>query len=66
MTDITTIFRRLSLKQNSLINYIDFYNAVYVAANLGNANDGIKAIKSQKMTKKFINLINREQEEYKI
>jgi len=29
MSDITTVYRRLGLKQVGAINYIDFYNSVY-------------------------------------
>ena len=65
MSDITTIFKRLSLKQTGLINYIDFYNAVYGRIDSDSHLEGTKEIKAQKMTKKFIKLIDREQEEYK-
>ena len=39
MSDVTTIFRRLGLKQTGSINYIDFYNAVYGSKELTNQVD---------------------------
>ena len=58
MSDITTIFRRLGLKQTGSINYIDFYNAVYGSKELASQVDSTKEVKANKMKKKFITLID--------
>ena len=60
MNDITTIFRRLNLKQAGEINYIDFFNAVYGQANQNSPSDAAKEVKARKLKKKFITLIDKE------
>lgn len=42
MSDITTIFRRLNLKQSGQINYIDFFNSVYGRVNETSGGDAAK------------------------
>lgn len=64
-SDMTTIFKRLSLKQTGLINYIDFYNAIYAKPIFTDHDDGVKAVKAQKLKKNFITLIDKEAEEFK-
>lgn len=67
MSDMTTIFRRLGLKQNGLMNYIDFFNSVYGSFNLkGGPNEATRVVKEQKIKKNFITLINQEQKELQI
>ena len=63
MSDIGTIFRRLNLKQAGQINYIDFFNAVYGRVTLNDPEDAAKEEKAQKLKKKFITLIDKEQED---
>ena len=63
MTDINTIYRRLHLKQTGLINYIDFYNAVYGTLNFAERNDAVAIVKERKIKKKFLNLIDKEKEQ---
>ena len=58
MNDISTIFRRLNLKQTGQINYIDFFNAVYGRVNQTSEHDAAKALQAQKLKKKFITLID--------
>ena len=63
MSDIGTIFRRLNLKQAGQINYIDFFNAVYGRVTLNSPEDAAKEEKAQKLKKKFITLIDKEQDD---
>ena len=63
MSDMTNVYRRLGLKQSGRINYIDFYNQVYLHRSLGGFNEEeerLAAMKSTKMKKKFIKMIDQD------
>lgn len=67
MSDITTIYRRLSLKQTGIINYIDFFNLVYGRQVEKQTSDsGPVAVKNQKLKKKFITMLDQQQKDIKV
>jgi hypothetical protein len=67
MADMTTIFKRLYLKQTGLIHYLDFFNSVYCRVDLiSSPKEGAEAVKAQKLKKSFISLVDTVQRDLKM